>query len=555
MTQTDNIDYKLLYEQAQTQIASLTHELARLKKLLFSSKHERFITDIAQGQPVQGRLELNEEVMAACSITPEIRIVRKAVPAEVVTPRKDHPGRMKLPAHLRREVILLEPDKEVSGLGRLGFEVTEVLEYTPGELYVKQYLRPVYVQPVTLSETVFITASLPSRILEKCMAGEGLLAQMVVDKYLDHLPLHRQLQRFERLGVTIAQSTSNDWMRSVLNSLTGLYELHKKQVLASEYLHADETTIRVQDEKKKGKTHLGYYWAYHNSEKDGVLFDYRPGRGREGPTEMLKDFRGYLQTDGYGVYDDFDKRPGITLLHCMAHARRKFTEAGDSDKVRAGYVLEKMQLLYSVERRIREEKLAAEQVVKLRQEASIPVLKELKEWMAAQVSEVIPKSPIGQAISYSLSRWDKLSLYTREARLQIDNNAVERAIRPIALGRKNYLFAGSHDAAQRAAMVYSLFATCKLHDIDPYTWLKEALERMHKYTTSNMHELLPQNWKPEPTESWHSSLRLTDVSCSVAYGVAELLKLLIIFTISNSPKIKEILAETISPSEKLLYAR
>lgn len=501
MAQTDNIDYKLLYEQAQAQIASLTHELARLKKLLFSSRHERFITDIAQGQPVQGRLELNEDVMAACSITPETRIVHKAVPAEVVTPRKDHPGRMKLPAHLRREVILLEPGKEVSGLRRLGFEVTEVLEYAPGELYVKQYLRPVYVQPVALSETVFITAALPSRMLEKCMAGEGLLAQMVVDKYLDHLPLHRQLQRFERLGVTIAQSTSNDWMRNVLNSLAGLYELHKKQVLASSYLHADETTIRVQDENKKGKTHLGYYWAYHNSEKDLVLFDYRPGRGREGPSQMLRDFIGYLQTDGYGVYDDFDKRPGITLVHCMAHARRKFTEALDSDGIKAGYVLKKMQILYNVERRIRQEELPAEQAVQLRQEASVPVMGELKAWMVAQVSEVLPKSPIGQAISYSLSRWDKLSLYTTDARLQIDNNAVERAIRPIAIGRKNYLFAGSHDGAQREAMVYSLFATCKLHDIDPYAWLKGALERMHKYTTSNLHELLPQNWKPLTEQS------------------------------------------------------
>jgi Transposase IS66 family. len=172
-----------------------------------------------------------------------------------------------------------------------------------------------------------LAAALPGRLLEKCMVGEGLLAQMIVDKYLDHLPVHRQLQRYERLGVKIAQSTSNDWFRIGLNHLHGLYEAHKRITLATGYLGADETPIKVMDEDKKGATHRGYYWVYHNYEQKLVLFDYRPGRGREGPDDILKDFQGYLQTDGYSAYEDFDRRPGITLLHCMAHARRKFHEA------------------------------------------------------------------------------------------------------------------------------------------------------------------------------------------------------------------------------------
>jgi transposase len=187
-------------------------------------------------------------------------------------------------------------------------------------------------------------------------------------------------------------------------------------------------------------------------------------------------------------------------MHCMAHARRKFSESLDSDSTRAKYVLEKMQLLYSVERRIRDEVLSSDKIVTLRQSESVPVLQELKEWMLGQLSQVLPKSPIGQAIAYSLQRWDKLSIYTTDPRLQIDNNPVERAIRPIAIGRKNYLFAGSHDAAQRAAMIYSLFSTCTLHDINPYNWLRDVLGRMHTYTTKNLHELLPQNWKPTLTE-------------------------------------------------------
>ncbi len=495
MSTTENIDYKKLFEEAQAENAQLRHELAGLKKLIFGSRQERFITDTAPAGVTQGVLELSGTVLTELNITPETIIIRKPAKAEVVTQRKAHPSRV-LPAHLRREVIVLEPGKDVTGLRRLGFEVTEVLEYLPGELFVKQYLRPIYVQPTPMTETVFIIASLPGRIMEKCMAGEGLLAQMVVDKYIDHLPINRQLQRFERAGMTIAQSTSNDWMRNVLNSLGGLYELHNKQVLDTHYLHVDETTIKVQDENKKGKTHLGYYWVYHNSENKLVLFDYRTGRGREGPNDILKDFTGYLQTDGYGVYDDFDRRPAITLMHCMAHARRKFSQSLDQDPARAQYVLEQMQTLYAIERHIRDESLQQGDILALRQSEAVPVLTVLKEWLLTEIANVLPKSPIGQAIAYSLERWDKLSIYAGDAKLSIDNNAVERAIRPVATGRKNYLFAGSHDAAQRSAMIYSLFATCTLHDINPYNWLKDMLERMHDYNMNNLHELLPQNWKP-----------------------------------------------------------
>ena len=501
MIVTENIDYKQLYEQAQFKIASLNHELTNLKKLLFGSKQERFIAEpAANGAIIQGTLDLHPEVIAASEITATTKVTRQQTQTEAVTQRKEHAGRMKLPDHLRREVIVLEPGKEVTGLRRIGYEITEVLEYIPGELYVKRYLRPVYVQPLSDTDTAFFTASLPGRMLEKCMAGEGLLAQMVVDKYMDHLPIHRQLQRFERAGVTIAQSTSNDWIRNVLLSLTGLYDLHKKQVLESSYLHVDETTIKVQDENKKGATHLGYYWVYHNSEHKLALFDYRKGRGREGPEDILKNFKGYIQTDGYNVYDDFDKRTDITQLNCLAHARRKYSEAIASDGFRARYVLEKMQLLYAVERRIKEEQLQPDQILKLRQSESVPVLKELKEWMLIEVNKVLPRSPIGQAIAYSLARWDKLCVYTTHPRLQIDNNPVEREIRPVAMGRKAYLFAGSHDAATRAAMIYSLFAACRMHKINPYNWLKDVLQRMPGYTTKHLHELLPQNWKPiDPT--------------------------------------------------------
>lgn len=501
----EHIDYKVLYEQFKEEtdytIASLKHEIAQLKKMIFGSKSERFVATDDKATNPQLSLGLDAETVAACKITDATKVSYIRTKTEVTENKpKAHPGRMKLPEHLRRETTILLPQTDVTGLKKIGDEVTEVLDFIPGELFVKQYIRPKYVQPASDITNTVITASLPDRIMEKCMAGEGLLAQIIVDKYVDHLPLHRQLQRFQRAGITIAQSTINDWVKTVLNHVAALYEEHKRILLACGYLHADETPLKVLDENKKGTTHQGYYWVYHNSIGKLVLFDYRPGRGREGPNDILKDFQGYLQIDGYVGYDDFQKRAGIILLHCMAHARRKFSDAMQSDQARATYALKLFQQLYDIERRIKDEALTDDMVLQLRQQEAVPVLKTLKEWMTAEYRKVLPGSPIGKAIAYCLPRWEKLSIYTTNAMLNIDNNPVENAIRPIAIGRKNYLFAGSHEAAQRAAMIYSLFATCRLHAINPYDWLKDVLERMHLYTTKNIAELLPQNWKKHEAE-------------------------------------------------------
>jgi transposase len=194
-------------------------------------------------------------------------------------------------------------------------------------------------------------------------------------------------------------------------------------------------------------------------------------------------------------YEDFGKRPGITLVHCMAHARRKFSDALENDRPRAEYALTMLQKLYAIERTIKEEVLNPEAILQLRQNQAVPILEAFKEWMTAEYPRVLPKSAIGQAIGYCLPRWEKLSIYTTHPILKIDNNPVENAIRPVAIGRKNYLFAGSHEAAQRAAMVYSLCATCRLHQINPYQWLKDVLENMHNYTIDTIACLLPQNWK------------------------------------------------------------
>jgi len=308
MQASQNIDYKEAYEDLQLKYEAVIHDLAQLKKMVFGSKSERFIpTDDSKVNP-QLNLALDAETIAQCKITDVSKYTVIRTKTEVIAnPPKAHPGRMKLPDHLRRDIIILQPEADVRGLKKIGDELTEVLNYIPGELYVTQYIRPKYVVPINDTDTTVITASLPGRLLEKCMAGEGLLAQITVDKYADHIPLHRQGQRFGRAGVNIAQTTLCGWVKLVLTNLISLYDLHKQDILSSRYLQVDETTIKVLDENKKGKTHQGYYWLYHNSEQKLVLFDYRPGRTPDGPNDILKDFQGYLQTDGYVVYEDFVK--------------------------------------------------------------------------------------------------------------------------------------------------------------------------------------------------------------------------------------------------------
>ena len=227
-----------------------------------------------------------------------------------------------------------------------------------------------------------------------------------------------------------------------------------------------------------------------------VLFDYQPGRGREGPSELLKNFQGHLQTDGYAAYNIFKEQNDVTLLHCMAHARRKFIEAEQNDAVRSRYVLEQIQQLYAIERRAINEQLRELDVRNLRRQEAVPILESLGKWMQQAYVEVLPKSAIGKALAYSIERWEQLMIYTTDGKLNIDNNPVERAIRPVAVGRKNYLFAGSHEAAQRSAMLYSLLGTCKLHGVNPFDWLKHVLEIMPSHPINKIQELLPYNWKP-----------------------------------------------------------
>lgn len=461
----------------QEQLLKLGQELAELKRLVFGSKRERFVASKEASQ-AQGDKEENKQER-----------VKPTKPANA-----NHPGRNELPAHLPRVDIILEPQEDTTGMRCIGQEITEELEYEPGKLYVKRYIRPKYA-PAGDQGPVLI-AGLPTRPIEKGIAGPGLLAQTLIDKYVDHIPCHRQGSRWEREGVKLPSSTLCDWVAQSAELLEVLYQALKREVIASAYIQADESPIPVLDNQVKGKTHRGFYWVYHGVIPALILYEYQAGRGREGPWQMLENFSGFLQSDGYIVYEGSQSRSDIVLVGCMAHARRGFEKALDSDRQPAQSALERIQELYAIERIAREQQLDAAARQALRAEQAVPILDAFEKWLEDQQPRALPKSPLRKAIDYYLERRSKLRIYTQDGRLEIDNNLVENAIRPMALGRKNYLFAGSHEAAQRAAMIYSLLGTCLKHQVNPFLWLRDVLARLPDHPVQQVSELLPHRWKP-----------------------------------------------------------
>jgi transposase len=492
------MDYKVLSEQKDEQIAalnyqiaSLTQQLNTLKKMIFGSKHERFVP---AENPAQLSLNIQAEAVGQLNITASKKVEYTRISTTVTENKKEHPGRTKLPEHLERREIIVTPLEDVSLCKKIGEEVTEELEYEPGKLYVNRIVRPKYAKP---GNAGIITAPMIERPLPKAIAGAGLLSSIVIDKYVDHLPLYRQSERFKREGINIPYSTITDWVGATCALIAPLYETLKRLLLRSNYLHADESPIKVLDKDKKDGSHRGYFWVYHNSVERMVIFDYQPGRGREGPEKMLKDFKGYLQTDGYPLYDFFKRKQGITVLHCMAHARRTFFDALENDPLRVEYALQQFKLLYDIERKAKSEALSTADVMKLRQAESVPILAGFENWMKQEYIKVPPKSAIAKALQYSLGRIEELKIYTNDGKLNIDNNPVENAIRPIAIGRKNYLFAGSHEAAQRSAMLYSLLGTCKINGVNPSVWLTDILRKIPSYPVNRIEELLPHKWQPK----------------------------------------------------------
>lgn len=487
-------DYKKLYEEAlltvsqkEDIISELQSELDKLRRHLFGAKSEKRIGNTGDNQ--MGLFELGVTKSVQEELSESVSANQKPAPGK----REKGTGRMTLPEELRREVIVIEPTESVEGCVKIGEEATEVLEVVPASFYVKRYVRPKYARPN--GEGILI-GTLPDRVIEKGIPSESVIAQMTVDKYVYGMPLHRQIDKYGKMGVRIPASSASDWILRGWDHLKPLWELLRLIVTGQKYLQVDETPIKVLDRDHKNGIHQGYMWLYHAPVDRLVLFDYRKGRDQSGPKEMLADFKGIIQTDGYTVYDSlYGNHSDIHLTFCMAHARRKFVDALKDNEEQAGHVLDEMQKLYVLEQKMRDENLEWEQRTLQRKEHAEPILENLGKWLEGKQYDYRPKSPMGKAVDYARKRWAGLSAYVLHGQMEIDNNLVENAVRPLAIGRKAYLFAGSHQAAEMTAAMYSFMASCKKNKVNEFDWLKNVFERIQSHKQKDLYQLLPSNWE------------------------------------------------------------
>jgi len=455
---------------------------------------------------------LTEPASSLAVEEPAQRAVREAFgpeskPEERRKNSKGH-GRGRLPGHLTRErleIVLSEAERCCPECGtvrdKIGEETTEQLDYVPASLIVRQFVRFKYACRTCAAEVVI--APVPAQPIERGLPGPGLLAQVVGSKFADHCPLYRQSGILERHGVRISPSTLGDWIRESAHLLFPLVREMKTVILGSLVLGADDTPVPVLD-RGRDHTRLGRLWAYvGDDEHPYTVYEYSPDRGGRWPQAFLREFKGYLQADAFPGFDALyrvDPTSGtarVVEVGCMAHARRKFHDAQGSDELRSLIALAFIRLLYKVEDEARGLDPPARKA--LRQEKSREWLDHFKIWLEAQRAEVLPKSPIGEAVRYALEQWTALTRYLDDGHLEIDNNRTERALRAVAIGRNNWTFAGSDEGGERAAILYSVIQSAKRHGLDPFAYLRDVLQRVWTQPQNRIRELLPDQWKPTMT--------------------------------------------------------
>ena len=490
-------------EQAD-KIKQLSDQLAWYRRKFWKPASEKYIPQ----DPDQRKIDFD-----GLDVLPEEEATIKAAEKEIVSYErkkpvsKKQPVRLPLPENLRREEEIIEPEGIDSNWKRIGEEITEILEHKPGELYVRRIVRPKYVlkksgqlQNEEKGSTLpnIKAAALPVLPLPKSNAGASLLAELLIGKYMYHLPFHRQLAIFKQDGVRLPASTVNGWFMDSGDLLRALYYRLKELVLVSDYIQVDESTVPVIDNKKH-RAVKAYLWVVRSVMDKLVFFHYDKGsRAQKVVVELLKDYQGAIQTDGYEAYSAYENKRGVLLLGCWAHARRKFTEALKEDEAGATYALEQIGMIYKVEHMATEQGMDYAQRADLRKRLAYPIMCAFEKWIVSHYPKVMPKGRMGRALSYAYSIFHRLSRYHLDGRYQIDNNLVENTIRPLALGRKNYMFCGNHDAAENAAIMYSLLGTCKACDINPREWLIDVITEIPTYNKDyslDLADLLPHRWR------------------------------------------------------------
>ena len=515
-------------------IGRLEHQLQQLLRRVYGRSAERIDSQ---------QLVLFEQLLAQLTSSPPASLEGVPTPAMSAPPTPSSGGgdnghgRRRLPADLPRQRIvhdLPEDQKPCPCCGKMreviGEETSEQLDYVPAKVTVLQHVRLKYAcktceEAAAESGPQIIAANKPLAPIEKGLAAPGLLAYVIVSKYSDHLPLHRQVRILERHHIDIARSTLCDWVASSAQALRSLYGLMVQEVLASRIIHTDDTPVDVLDPRTRdgprngpGDTHTGRFWVYLGDRSHPYdVFDYTPSRSRDGPMIFLKDWgkdrRVYLQADAFGGYDGIYRGQAggqVTEVACWAHARRGAYEARLTDLATSTQALAYIRLLYDVEDQA-EELCAAEEDplaqatklcthrLRLRQELAVPRLREFRHWLESRQASgggpVLPKSPMGQAITYVLNQWDALCVYTTDGELSIDNNASENALRRVAVGRKNWLFCGSDNGGTTAAILLSFIATCQRHRVNCFDYLRDVLSRIAATPRSRLAQLLPDRWQ------------------------------------------------------------
>jgi transposase len=466
----------------------LKEEYLALKRLLFGPKRERLLEASGQQHLFDNDAPSSVPLESADS-----------APAEQPAPckqRKGH-GRRVIPDHLPRTPVLhdVPPAERVCDCGRekarIGEDVTEQLEYEPGKLSVLKHIYPKYA--CSCCKDGVTSAPPAASPIEGGVAGPGLLAYVIVNKFSDHLPLYRQQDVLSRHGIFLARSTLCDWLAQCAQGLRPLVELMRQQLLLSLAINADETPVRVLD-PTRDTTRKGYFWVYVGD--DGhpyTVFNYRDSRSRDGPAEILKDYRGYLQTDAYGSYESVvsESAGRIIPVGCWAHARREFFDARLNQPLEAHYVLGLIGQMYDIEDEIR--LLSPAERLAVRQERSVPILDRLGAFLREQRGGALPKSQYGKAIAYCLNQWPELRRFTESGILEIDNNIAERALRLCAIGRKNWMFLGSDKGGETAAICYSILAGAKRHRIEPFAYVRDLLIALSSENV-DLNSLLPDVW-------------------------------------------------------------